>query len=519
MISLPAMTNLSCCHVLGLSTFTNMGQSSARRKEIEVMLLRNADYIITVDGARRVLRQASIFIDRGRIAAIGSTEAIDSQLRGRVPPEAVIDASQTLIAPGFINTHVHTFEHLSRGLIPDNLPTRPWALGYFFPFQAEMTEREAYISARLACLDMVRCGTTCFIDSSILNHNRYVDAVVQAIDDLGMRAVLGRGVCDRPPPDLPSYFRADWRRNIFSPSADAALADAESLLRAWKVRSGGRIRAWATLFGLFTLCSDELFTGIKRLADAYGVGTNFHIASSLGEAEELEARTGVWPITQLERLRALGPNVLLTHAVAVRDQEVATLARHSVKIAHCPGAALRLAKGAGRLGKIPEMLASGIPVSLGADGVCSSGTFDHTRLLFLVAGLFKDARMDATLIPAETALEMATLNGAKGLLWEDEIGSLEVGKKADLIQYDIRRPEWVPPHDVVRNLVYSADGGSIKNVIVDGRLLVQDRRPMGVDEGKIVDEACEAGLAIARRVGLDPQSKWLPQAAGDHFGC
>ena len=132
------------------------------------------------------------------------------------------------------------------------------------------------------------------------------------------------------------------------------------------------------------------------------------MASSIGEAEDVEARAGVWPITQLDRLGVLGPNVLLTHVITIKDDEIAVLARHGVKVAHCPGAALRLAKGVTRIGKIPEMLAAGIPVSLGADGVCSSGTFDHARLLFLVAGLFKDARMDATLIPAETALEMAT---------------------------------------------------------------------------------------------------------------
>ena len=476
-----------------------------------MLLLRDADFVITVDGARRVLRQASIVIDGSTIAAIGKTKEIDAQYGGRIAQSNVIDASRTLIAPGFINTHVHTFEHLSRGLIPDNLPTLPWALGYFFPFQAEMTEREAYISAQLACLDMVRCGTTCFIDSSILNSNSYVDAVVQAVDDLGLRAVLGRGVCDKPPSDLPSYFRPEWRRAIFSPSTEAALGDAAAILDSWKTRSDGRIRAWATVFGLFTLCTDELFTGIKKLADKYGVGTNFHMASSIGEAQALEARTGVWPITQLERLGALGSNVLLTHAVTVRDEEVDLLVRYGVKVAHCPGAALRLAKGAGRLAKIPEMLARGVPVSLGADGVCSSGTFDHTRLLFLVAGLFKDARMDATLIPAETALEMATLNGAKGLLWDDEIGSLEVGKKADLIQYDIHRPEWLPPHDMVRNLVYSADGGSIRNVIIDGKVIIRDRHSTQVDENKLLDEACEAGLAIARRAGLDPQSKWPAQ--------
>jgi 5-methylthioadenosine/S-adenosylhomocysteine deaminase len=473
-----------------------------------MLMLRNADFVITVDGPRRVLKNASIVLAGDRIVDIDKADALDEKYAGRIPATAVIDSAGTLIAPGFVNTHVHTFEHLSRGLIPDNLATRPWVLRYFLPFQAELTEAEAHISAKLACLDMIKCGTTCFIDSSVLNGNKYVDAVVQAVEDTGLRAVLGRGVCDKAPSDLPDYFMPRWRRAIFSDSSEAALEEAEALLKTWASRPTGRVRIWATIFGLFTLCSDELFAGIKRLADRYNVGTNFHMASSIGEAEDLEARVGVWPITQLDRLGALGHNVLLTHVITIKDDEIGILARHGVKVAHCPGAALRLAKGVTRIGKIPEMLAAGIPVSLGADGVCSSGTFDHARLLFLVAGLFKDARMDATLIPAETALEMATLNGAKGLLWDDEIGSLEVGKKADLIQYDIRRPEWVPSHDMVRNLVYSADGGSIRTVVVDGRIVVRDRRSSLIAEDSLVAEAREAGARVARRTGLDPQSRW-----------
>jgi 5-methylthioadenosine/S-adenosylhomocysteine deaminase len=278
--------------------------------------------------------------------------------------------------------------------------------------------------------------------------------------------------------------------------------------KRWTVRPGGRIRAWATIFGLFTFCSDELFRSVKKLADRYGVGTNFHMASSIEEAQDLEKRTGVWPITQLGRLEALGPNVLLTHAIAVKDEEIDLLVDNGVKVAHCPGAALRLAKGASRIAKIPEMLARGVTVSLGADGVCSSGTFDPMRLLFVTAGLFKDARMDARMIPAETALEMATINGARSLLWDDEIGSIEIGKKADLVQFDLRRPEWVPTHDVVRNLVYSADGGSVKNVIVDGRLILRDRKTVLTDEARLIDDAREAGERIAHRAGLAPASKW-----------
>jgi 5-methylthioadenosine/S-adenosylhomocysteine deaminase len=140
--------------------------------------------------------------------------------------------------------------------------------------------------------------------------------------------------------------------------------------------------------------------------------------------------------------------------------------------------------------------------------VCSCGTFEPTRLMFVAAGLFKDARTDATMIPAETALELATINGAKALRWDDEIGSLEIGKSADIVQFDLNRPEWVPNHDVVRNLVYSADGGSVRRVFVDGREIVRDRASTMIDEQKLLDEAREAASQVVRRTGLTPGSRW-----------
>jgi cytosine/adenosine deaminase-related metal-dependent hydrolase len=231
------------------------------------------------------------------------------------------------------------------------------------------------------------------------------------------------------------------------------------------------------------------------------------MASSIEEARAVEARVGVWPITHLDRLGVLGPDLLLTHCTAITDREVAILAERGTKVAYCPGAALRLAKGTTRIGKIPEMLAAGVTVSLGADGVSSSGTFDHARLACLVAGLFKDARMDPTLVPAETALEMATLNGARAIL-RDDLGSIEVGKKADLALYDLDAPEWTPRHDVVRNLVYCADGRSIRTVLVDGRVVYDDGRAPGIDAGKTLEEANIAGERIARRIGLDPRTRW-----------
>jgi len=206
------------------------------------------------------------------------------------------------------------------------------------------------------------------------------------------------------------------------------------------------------------------------------------MASSLEEARSVEARVGVWPIKHLERLGVLGPKLLLTHCTAVTDEDVELLAATDTKVAFCPGAALRLAKGTTRIGKIPEMLARGVTVSIGADGVSSSGTFDHLRLAGLVAGLFKDARMDPSLVPAEKALEMVTRDGAKALLWDNAIGSIEIGRNADLVQYDMSGPEWSPVHDVVRNLVYCADGRSVRNVIIDGSVAVRERQVRCADE-------------------------------------
>jgi cytosine/adenosine deaminase-related metal-dependent hydrolase len=474
-----------------------------------VLLIRDADYVVTLDPRRRILERHSLLLEGKRIADLGPCADLDGRYLDRCRAQgAILEARGRLVIPGYVNTHVHTFEHLSRGLIPDDLSTFAWGATYARPFYASLTEDEAYIAARLACLEMLRSGTTCFVDVNILVSHGHLDAVAQAVSESGMRAVLGRGVFDLMPKAMAAAMSPDLQQRVLSPSADAALREVASLLDRWTSTAGGRIRAWASIYGLFPYCSDELFAGLRALAERYGVGMAFHMASSIEEARMVEKRVGTWPITQLDKLGVLAPNLLLTHCTAVTDREVGILAERGTKVAFCPGAALRLAKGITRIGKIPEMIQAGVTVSLGADGVSSSGTFDHARLAGITAGLFKDARMDVSLVPAETALEMATLNGARGVLWDDELGSVEVGKTADLALYDIETPEWVPRHDVVRNLVYCADGRSIRTVLVDGKVVYDAGRAPGIDAGKAVGEASVAGERIARRLGLDPRRRW-----------
>ena len=305
--------------------------------------------------------------------------------------------------PAYVNTHVHTVEHLSRGLIPDDLATFDWASQYATPFCASLTEEEAYISARLACLEMISNGTGTFVDVNILGSLGHLDAVAQAVEESGMRAVLGRGVSDI----LPEAKRAmskELQAAVCHPSTEAALNEVDALLNRGAERAQGRIRIWASIYGLMFFTSDALFTGIRELAERHGTPVAFHLASSREEAALSESRTGGWPITHLDRLDVLREPMLLTHCTMVTDEEVARLAERGTKVAYCPGAALRLAKGTTQVGKIPEMIEAGVTVSLGADGTSSSGTFDPLRLAYLTAGLFKDARLDPTLIPARNGI-------------------------------------------------------------------------------------------------------------------
>jgi cytosine/adenosine deaminase-related metal-dependent hydrolase len=207
-------------------------------------------------------------------------------------------------------------------------------------------------------------------------------------------------------------------------------------------------------------------------------------------------------------LGVLGNNVVLVHMVHVDDNELRLVKEHGVHVVHCPTTALKVAYGVTQIGKFPEMLDAGINVCLGCDGSNAANYMDMLRATYLAAGLFKDARRDATMIPAETAFEMATLNGAKALLMQDEIGSLEAGKKADLVLFDRHRPEWVPLHNVANSLVYSADGKSVHTVLVDGRIVVAAGRMTLVDEEEVYQKAQKAGEAIIARTGLPRKMKW-----------
>ncbi|MBI5628831.1 MAG: amidohydrolase family protein [Candidatus Rokubacteria bacterium] len=244
--------------------------------------------------------------------------------------------------------------------------------------------------------------------------------------------------------------------------------------------------------------------GAKELADRYGVGWGMmHLAShpSRGTADRI-------PLAHLDALGVLAPNTKLAHVVYVDDADIDLLARRGVKVSHCPTAGLKHIKGLTRHGRFAEMLARGVTVSLGGDSGNGSNHFDMLRMMYLVATLYKDSHLDVSVIPPETALELATLHGARALLMEDRIGALEPGKRADLVLYDTRAPEWRPLLNPLNNLVYAATGSSVHTVLIDGRVVLDAGRLTTIDECALLEEVEGRARELIARAGLPIETKW-----------
>jgi cytosine/adenosine deaminase-related metal-dependent hydrolase len=257
-----------------------------------------------------------------------------------------------------------------------------------------------------------------------------------------------------------------------------------------------------------TLCTDELWRTAKALSVAHGAGMTFHMSPMARDGEWHLEKFGCRPIEHLAELGVLGANVVITHLVHISDAEIELLAQSDTTVAHCPTTALKVGYGVTRIGKFPEMVARGVNVGIGTDGNNGSNYSDLMRATYLVAGLYKDARGDASLFPAEEAFAMATLNGARAIGLAHDIGSLEPGKKADFIFHDTHRPEWRPLLNVANQLVWAADGRGVHSVWVDGVRVVDNYRSTMIDEERLYADVQVAGEAIVKRSGLPDRARW-----------
>jgi cytosine/adenosine deaminase-related metal-dependent hydrolase len=444
--------------------------------------------IVTMDAERRVIGDGAVAILGDRIVAIGKRETIASQ----VDAHQTVDGRRFVVTPGLINTHVHvTGDPLIRGFIPEDLDFMEVVFGWATRLHQAQTPDDQRLAAQLAAVEMLQSGTTCFLEAGTI---LALDEVADSLRQTGIRGLISEWVMDR------AFDPADDQTAL----TDRALRTLEDEIVRHPLRDDTLIAAWPSLVGHQTN-TNTTWRFAKQLADQHGLGVSAHMSPSALDAEWYLANTGRRPVEHLAKLGVLGSNVSLTHAAHLDAHEVALLAASGASVAHCPMAALKGGYGVTAVGLFPEMAASGVNLTLGTDAGVSG---DLMRCMSLAAGLFRDARQDNRLFPPAKILEMATLNAARTLQMSDRIGSLEMGKKADLVMHDTDRPEWRPLLNVIAQLVWSADGRGVHSVWVDGRRVVEDYRVTTVDEHRLYAEVQIAAKALIARAGLPDRQVW-----------
>ena len=452
-----------------------------------ILKIHNARYLVTMDPQRRIIRDASVLIEGQRIAQVGKAADLEE-----ADADRVIDASEMVVTPGFINGHMHiSYAHATRGIFPDDLG--PEYLPNVFRLQGAMSDEEEYYTSLLAITELLKYGTTCFLDPG---STKYLDACLEAYSESGCRIIVGQHVADRPNPiNVPVSTTAD------------AVAEMERVIREYDHRLDDRVRAWAMPFSP-AFASPELLLAARGLADQYHTGMTLHYTNSPQFVQACVAEYGKRPTQYLEELGVLGPNVVLAHCLGIDESEVEVLARTDTRAVMCPTAAIKGGAGMTRTGLLPEMLSHGVTVGLGTDAGNNSNLLETMRSMYLAAVLYKDGRQDVKAVPAETALELATIQNAIALGLGDEIGSIEVGKKADLVLFDTKRPEWRTIFNPVNNLVYSADGRSVHTVVVDGRVVVEAYQPLFADQWQLIQKVQQIGEGLLERTGISYPSRW-----------
>lgn len=454
----------------------------------EIDLLLSGGTAITVDQERRVIRDAAVAIKGSKIEFVGKKAAA---LR-RYAPKSTYDCTDKVLTPGLVNPHVHYSHHLSKGLIPDNLAGSPWSNYVHSTVSPFISARNEVLAAKALLIELVKSGTTAFMEPGSYHP---FETIQSGIEEIGIKGLMGRRAHDL----------ATLGHNTLKEDTTKILRTQEKLLREF-ADPKRRVRANVTIVGMGRF-TDRLVVESKKLADRYGVTLQMHLANYIETVRETKERTGYRPVEHLEKLGVLDENVSLVHMVHVSQREVDMLARRGTKVIHCPSTALKLTYGLA-YDRFPEMLDAGIPVACASDASDCSNYHDMVRIMYLAAVLHKDIRQDPDIMGAETAIEMGTINGARTMGMDKEIGSLEAGKKADVAIFDTRRPEWRPLHNEVQNLVYSATGDSVESVIIDGKMVMQNRKLLTIDEEAVFAEL-DAEIGVLRRKAKAPvMSRW-----------
>ncbi|KAB2095245.1 hypothetical protein ES319_A01G023500v1 [Gossypium barbadense] len=426
-----------------METNSSGGAGGGLGSESSTMILHNA-VVVTMDSDCRVFQNGAVFIDIDKIKAIGQSR--DILQRFSHVAHHILDLHGQILLPGFVNTHVHTSQQLGRG-IADDVDLMTWLHHRIWPYESNMTEEDSYISTLLCGVELIHSGVTCFAEAG----GQHVTGMARAVELLGLRACLTESIMD----------------------------SGDGLPPSWGIRT-----------------TDECLQHVAEIPYENQV---------VMETRKVDHGT----VTFLDKIDFLQENLLAAHTVWVNDTEIGFLSRSGVKVSHCPASAMRMLGFA----RIREMLNAGITVSLGTDGAPSNNRMSIVDEMYLASLINKGREVyakgttDPTALPAETLLKMVTINGAKSVLWDNEIGSLEIGKKADMVVINPFSWSMVPIHDCISNLVYCMRTENVVSVMCNGRWIMRDKKILNVDEEEVISLAKEASSKLLRRAGIKLPSR------------
>jgi len=424
--------------------------------------------ILPIDGKNRIIEHGLIAIENGKIAYVGKKD--------RAPlfkGEIIINGNGKIVLPGLINCHTHLPMTLFRGIAEDQ-PLDKWLTETIWPLEANLQPENVYYGALLGCLEMIKSGTTCFADMYF-----HEDKIAEAVKKAGLRAVLAQGIIEAG--------NKERGERMFKENVDFA--------KKYRAYADGRIMTQLGPHAIYS-CSPEILKKVREAASKLNLGIHIHLAESKDMVKEAKEKHGLSEVELLENLKFLDSDVLAAHCIHLSKKEMALMAVHNVKIAHNPVANMKIAAGEA---KIKDLMNLGLTVGIGTDGPASNNSLDMFESMKTTALLQKLYYRDPTVLPAETVLRMATIDGAKALRLENSVGSLEVGKEADLILLDFKKPHLTPMHDPYANIVYSTHGSDVDTVIVNGKILMLNRKVQTLDEDEVMKDAEKTAFNLLAR--------------------
>lgn len=430
--------------------------------------------VLTMDDRGTVIQDGAVAVQGTDIVAVGKRGDVESRFRGR----DVIDAERRLLMPGLINCHTHAAMTCFRGMA-DDLGLMDWLNNYIFPAEAKNVDRElAYWGSLLACAEMIKSGTTTFCDMYI-----FEDETAMAARKTGMRCLLGEVLFDFPSPN--------------SKTPQEGLMYTRNLIEKWA--GDPLVKIFVEPHALYT-CSPELLRESKSLADRYDVPCGMHFIETRSELEGLKEKFGKKPVRLLDELGLLDERFIAFHGVWMDDEDMTLFAERSCKVVHNPESNMKLASG---VAPVPEMLAAGVTVGLGTDGCASNNNLDLFQEMDTAAKLHKVHRLDPTAMSAETVVDLATRKGAKVLGMEKLVGSLRPGMKADIILINLNQPHLTPIYHEYSHVVYAATGADVETVLINGNVVMRNRKLLTIDEEEVMTRVREIARRIKKSLNIE----------------